>query len=323
MRRNLRAILYGILAGFWLAVGLVAPAHAQVARSTIPTFGLTQPQPQQSSDEEALSVTASNVGIIDPALPMTMLRLRFDDAFHNPRPSRAEFIQAKPAFLGGRGQPLAETNLAYQELETYVEYAWVPFFSTFVGAPYRWINPDINANSSGYGDMTYGFKMCTWNSESIMATLQFRLYNPTGGTGLGTGHWSAEPALTGAYQITEQFLLEGEARYWVPLGGSDFAGDVVRYGLGLSYGQRTASGFWYCPVVEGVGWSVLGGKALAASSPTNFYVQDAHGQTIFNGYLGLRLGLGSHLDSYLGYGRCFTGDTWQRDFARFEVRLIY
>src|SRR5581483_9506768 len=118
------------------------------------------------------------------------------------------------------------------------------------------------------------------------------------------------------------WLLEGEFHYWAPLGGSDFAGDMMRYGLGLSYGQRNP-GFWWIPVVEGVGWSVLSGKSLVAASPTSYAIEDASGQTICNGYLGLRLGLGSHLDGYLGYGRCFTGNAWQRDFVRAELRLLY
>lgn len=285
----------------------------------MPTFGMQQPEPE--SDQ--LSITGTNVGIIDPSLPMTMARLRFDDSFHIPRPTRAEFIQPKPGILGGRGQFYPETNLAYQDLLTYGELAWVPFFSTFIELPYRWLNPDINGNSSGYGDMSYGLKLCTWSADDLVATLQFRLYNPTGTNGRGTGHWSAEPALLGAWRITDAFLLEGEFRYWTPLSGSDFAGDVLRYGLGLSYGQRDPSGFWFAPVLEGVGWSVLNGKTMVASSATDFFVEDAAGQTIFNGYLGLRLGLGSHLDGYLGYGRCFTGNSWQRDFVRVEMRLLY
>ncbi len=317
MRGNPRLIL----ALTWLAV-LSAPLRAQQINS-LPIFNTPQPQQQQSSDEN-LSVTSSNVGIIDPSTPMTMVRLRFDGSFHMPRPVRSEFYQAKPAILGGSGQSYPETNLAYQDLLVYGELAWVPFFSTFVELPYRWLNPDVNSNAHGYGDMSYGLKLCTWSSDSIIATFQFRLYNPTGnaGSGLGNGHWTAEPALLGAYQITESFLLEGEFRYWTPLGGSDFGGDVLRYGLGLSYGQRQA-GFWYAPVLEGVGWSVLGGKSVVASSPTDYFVESAAGQTIFNAYLGLRLGLGANIDGYAGYGRCFTGNSWQRDFMRVELRLKY
>jgi hypothetical protein len=311
MLRNLRATLVLCL--------LAAMPATMRAQGYIPTFG---GPPPQGEEDPGLGVTQTNVGIIDPAVPLTMMRLRFDDAMHDPRPTRAEFVQAKPGFLGGRGQALAETNLVYQDVAAYGEYAWFPFFSTFVEAPYRWLNPDINSNARGYGDMSYGFKLSTWSAESLLATMQFRLYNPTAGNGLGTGHWTAEPALLGAYRITDSWLLEGECRYWIPINGSDFAGNVLRYGLGVSYGQRS-DGFWYIPVLEGVGWTCTSGQELVASSPTSYLVQSASGQTIANGYLGVRLGFGPHLDGYLGYGRCFTGNTWQRDFVRAEVRLIY
>ncbi len=319
MRRNARLSLVSAL----LLLGLWTPAaRAQNVGATTPSFSFGAPQAQTDA-EDNLSITETNVGIIDPALPLTMARVRFDAGFHNVRPVRAEFFQAKPALLGGRGQGLPETNYAYQDLLGYGEYAWFPFFSTFIEMPYRWINPEVNPNASGYGDMSYGFKLCTWSADNLIATLQFRLFNPTGGTGLGTGHWTAEPALLGAYRLSDAWLFEGEFRYWAPLNGSDFAGEVLRYGLGVSYGARSSSGFWYAPVVEGVGWSVLNGQSLVASSPVNYYVQNAAGQTIFNGYVGVRLGFGAHLDGYLGYGRCFTGDAWQRDFARFELRLLY
>jgi hypothetical protein len=77
------------------------------------------------------------------------------------------------------------------------------------------------------------------------------------------------------------------------------------------------------PVVEGIGWTVLSGKTMLASSPDNFVVQEARNQTIVNGYLGLRVGYTQNVDLYLGYGRSFTGQFWARDMYRFEVRLSY
>jgi hypothetical protein len=309
--------------GVWavvLAALLATTAAAQpqlMGRGGLPTFTGARPEP-----EPDLSITSSNVGIIDPAVPFTMARLRYDNGLHNLRPVRAEFFQPKPAVLGGRGQLFPETKASYQDFTTYGELAWLPFFSTFVEVPYRWLNPDINDNTNGYSDVSYGFKLCTWSSDALLATLQFRLYNPTGDDGLGSGHWTAEPALLGAYRISDAWLLEGEVRYVVPLNGSDFAGDVLRYGLGISFGERQP-GFWWAPVLEGVGWSVMGGQSLVALSRTNYFIEDAEGQTIVNGYLGVRLGIGHHLDGYVGYGRCLTGHAWQRDFVRVEMRLIY
>src|SRR5947207_3446537 len=99
MRRGLRASCWLIL----LLVLTPALARAQATRSTIPTFGLKQSQ-APPEDDDPLTITETNVGLIDPALPLTMARLRFDGGWHNPRPVRAEYFQAKPGSLGGRGQ---------------------------------------------------------------------------------------------------------------------------------------------------------------------------------------------------------------------------
>ena len=37
-------------------------------------------------------------------------------------------------------------------------------------------------------------------------------------------------------------------------------GDVIRYGLGLTFGRRQADHFWVTPVTEVVGWTALGGE---------------------------------------------------------------
>ena len=109
----------------------------------------------------------------------------------------------------------------------------------------------------------------------------------------------------------------------MPLGNSDFSGNILRYGVGLSYGQRKANGVWYMPVAEAIGWTVLGGQTMIASSPDNFVIKDARNQTIVNAYLGLRVGYAQNVDLFIGYGRSFTGDFWARDMYRFEVRLSY
>ena len=237
---------------------------------------------------------------------------------------RAEYYFPKGGIPGAVGFPLPETRVDTQELTSVAEYALTPWFSLFLEAPYRWINPEINANQSGAGDVRYGMKICTWSSDNAIATALLRVYQPTAvHETLGTNHWSIEPGLLAAYKFSDKLRLEGEFRYWTALGGSDFAGDLLRYGVGLSYGQRRPAGFWFAPVGECIGWTVLGGKTMIASSPDTFVVQDAHGQTIVNAYLGLRCGFGRNLDFYVGYGHSLTGDYWQREVYRVEVRLSY
>ena len=149
--------------------------------------------------------------------------------------------------------------------------------------------------------------------------------NPTGDAneGLGTRHVSLEPALLLWSRLDERLILEGELRYWIPVGGTDFAGDVLRYGVGLSYGRRPDEGWWASPVVEVVGWTALSGKEVVAASPPARSVQDASGDTIVNLKVGLRFGLGDRADVYAGYGRALTGEAWYRDTWRVEFRYRF
>jgi hypothetical protein len=173
--------------------------------------------------------------------------------------------------------------------------------------------------------MNAGFKWAFVDVPDWTATFQLRTYVPTGNAshGLGTNHVSLEPALLLNYRLSEKIRLEGELRYWVPIGGTDFAGDVIRYGLGASYGCRNPDGFWVTPVVEIVGWTVLGGKETVPLSPVLFATQDAAGDTIVNVKAGLRFGFGEHVDFYTGYGRALTGATWYTDVWRVEFRLLF
>jgi len=107
------------------------------------------------------------------------------------------------------------------------------------------------------------------------------------------------------------------------LGGRDFAGDVVRYGLGLSFGERNYDGTWFTPVVEAVGWTVLGGKEMVVFPDGSGVVRGAGGETIVNGMAGVRFGFGDGGDVYVGYGHSLTGDRWQQQLWRLEFRVRF
>jgi hypothetical protein len=292
----------------------------------VPNFGTPVTGPNQNAPppDDVSPLGKSFVSIIDGAVPVNTLRLRLDLGYDMPRSTRAEYFQAKPGVLLGPGMLFAEPNIrSYQDLSIYGEFAPLPFFSTFLETPMRWLNPDVNANTYGVGDINLGFKLCTWNSEDFLATLQLRFFDPTAQkAGLGTHHWTIDPALLVMWRPYDNIILEGDVHYWAPLNGTDFAGDILRYGAGISLGSQD-SGFWFKPVAEIVGWSVLGGKQVVATSADAFTVQSASGATIVNGYVGLRFGWGPAFDCYAGYGRSLTGSTWARDFARVEVRWFW
>jgi hypothetical protein len=279
----------------------------------------TAGQSMADSSPDSVSTFDSAVGYIDDAIPGSYLRFRFDDAGGNNRPSRAEYFYAKGGPFGPGFKDFVGT-IDFQEYTLYLEYAYQPRFSVFIDGGIRAIQPQLDVNTDGFGDMNMGFKYAMIYEPDQVLTFQLRTYVPTGDVrnGLSTGHVSIEPGLLYYRQLTSNLRLEGEFLYWVPIGGTDFAGDVMQYGIGLSYGPRRKQGWWLCPVIECVGWTVLGGKEQFGPSP--FDVQGAAGDDILNIKGGFRLGLGERASMYVGYGRAMTGEVWYKNVLRAELR---
>jgi hypothetical protein len=291
----------------------------QVASAALGGAGLTVPQ--------------SMAGYVESAIPATMFRLRFDAAYRNNRPDRAEYFYAKCGCFqtsDANGPPLAETSVDYQDLRSYFEYAFSDRFSAFIEVPYRFLNPDINANTAGLGDLNFGVKAALLYDCDRVLSLQLRAWAPTGDSdrGLGTDHYTIEPGLLLWRRLSDRLLLEAELTDWIPINGSDFAGNVLRYGVAVSYVATDTGTFRIVPVVEFVGWTVLDGMEFLF--PENV-VQDAQGDTIVNVKLGVRFGFGqatepgllSNSDLYVGYGRALTGEVWYKDLFRVEYRIRF
>ncbi len=318
-----------------LVGGLSAPALGQsfstgklmstdqlMTTDQLPTMSM-RPDADADADSSFTVPTDTSVSFIDSATPRTQIRLRYDLDYHNRRHTRGEYLFAKGGLPGAPGMPLPEPNVAMQELTAYVEVALTNRFSFFVDQAARWVNPQVNANEGGWGDFNFGLKWSLWSSETYLTAFQLRAYAPMAqGRALGTEHFSLEPAFLASVHLAKFLLLEGEARFWVPIGGEDFSSSLVRYGLGLSYGQRSAKEIWVTPIAEVVGWTMLDGMTQVVH-PAGFEVVNASGDTIVNAYLGARLGLGERTDVYLGYGRSLTGHKWFRDTARFEFRFFF
>ena len=60
--------------------------------------------------------------------------------------------------------------------------------------------------------------------------------------------------------LRERWTVFGEVRDWIATDGSDFAGNVLRYGVGVGYDVYRSCTWRITPVLEGVGWTVLSGK---------------------------------------------------------------
>jgi hypothetical protein len=270
------------------------------------------------------TVSDSSVGYIDPAIPGNIIRFRFDTANNDRRPTRAEFFYPRggPA---GPGLPDPEPRVNFQELAAYIELAPTDRFSTFINAPVRFLDPERNADHTGFSDLDAGFKFAFLQSEDQVATFQLRTYVPTGNShfGLGTHHVSLEPALLHYLRLTDRLVLEDELRVWVPVGGTNFAGEIIRYGAGLHYDLYQTAHCTFTPVAEIVGWTVLDGKETVVPPSGPAFVHDAGGETIVNAKIGLRVKFGDRADLYGGYGRPLSGDRWYENIVRVEFRLLF
>jgi hypothetical protein len=301
----------------------VMPVQGQPAAApTPPTDAVTT----ADDSDGGPTVGDSRVGYIDNAIPGNVFRFRYDTAYNNRRPNRAEFFWAKGSGGGGPGVPRPETSVDYQDFTAYLE-AVAPGrrLSGFVELPSRLVNPEINPNSGGYADMNAGFKYAFVRQDDLVATFQFRTYIPTGDAdrGLGNNHVSLEPALLSWARLSDRLCLEGELRYWIPIGGSEFAGDIIRYGAGVQYDLCQTRYLLFSPVLEFVGWTVLDGLETVLHPGGEPIIEDAAGDTILNAKLGLRVRVGGSSDVYFGWGRPLTGDRWYENVYRAEWRVFY
>jgi hypothetical protein len=185
----------------------------------------------------------------------------------------------------------------------------------------HFVNPTESPNAGGLGDTDLGFKWAFLRDDNRVATFQLRAGIPTGNPDkiLGNGHFSLEPAFLLYQRLNDRFSLEAELRDWIPIGGTDVAGNILRYGAGVSYRACQTQHVRFSPVVELVGWTVLNGKESIADG----VLQSAAGDTIINAKMGLRMSFDQCGEVYVGYGRALTGDVWYKNLATVEYRLRF
>lgn len=267
----------------------------------------------------------SNVGYVDGAIIWSQIRTRFDAGFGANVPDRAEFFYAKYGIFGqgANGPIVPDTDVDFQDISLYMENAFSDRFSLFAELPIRFLDPDVNANTAGLGDMNAGFKFAMIAERDTYFTFQFRTYIPTGDSdrGLGTNHASVEPGLL-LFRRSGRLRWESELKHWISTGGSDFAGNVLRYGTGLGYDlfSDRCSNTRLTPIAEFVGWTVLDGGKIDFTRQD--LIGDADGDTIVNLKLGTRYVSGDN-SIYGGWGHALTGDVWYKDFLRLEYRRVF
>jgi hypothetical protein len=258
-------------------------------------------------------------------MPWDVVRTRFDAVYNVNRPTRGQYLFA-PDGPGQKGLPLPETRIDYQELSLYAENALLPNLSAFVAVPLRAVDPQVNEDHFGVGNMQAGVKVALLQTHDVTTTLQFRTYIPTGlaRRGLGNGAAGLEPGLLVNWQALPLVTVEGELLAYFPVNDTrSFGSEVVQWGVAVSYGERSKEGMWVVPVAEVIAWSLTRGKEEEVLSPRRTVIVTSSGDTIANGFVGLRAGYGCLGDVYVGYGRALSGQVWYKNLLRIELRYRY
>ncbi len=273
------------------------------------------------------------VSLIDSAVPFTHFRLRYDFGNNVNRPDRAEYFWAYPLVAGGGGPLTTETGVDYHRLSAYFEVACSTRLSGFIEVPFQWHDSNLNGSSEGLGDINLGFKLALLRNERGVATFQLRVIWPTGDAseGLGIDEVAIEPALLVNKLCGDNWLFEGELRYWRVTDGDERIGNgsLTRWGLGLSYNGVAWHDLWLVPVVELVGWHIHSGIVTRPTGVINgvpvgpIFVENASGEHLATGMIGVRTGVGANADFYAGWGMGLGSDHWYENLFRLELRLAY
>lgn len=264
---------------------------------------------------------------LDSSQPVTVFRLRFDSAYDLEKPDRAEFFWAQT--VNGKGPEFAERSVDYQDVNFYMETAMGDgALGVFTEIPIHVLEPSVNENTMGLGDIVVGTKTVLMDRDEFQITMYLKTFIPSGlaRRGLGTGHTSMEPGVLGRWQLDEHTWLHGQLGYWFPIAGDpDFSGEIIHYGLGLSHllwEWNTDSKSCYKAVIstlEFVGWSVMDGLETDPDGT----VDEPDSVGIFNIQPGVRILCGQNKDFGVSASFAATSEHWYDQLVRFEFRWFF
>ena len=316
--------------------GIVAAQAATVAASATSAA-------QAPAAPSAPHRRPSMVGYIDDSSISNAFRVRFDSGSNIQGADRAEFFYAKcgcyrdlpPGNAAydpnapGPG-PGVLTSADYTEFHVYGEYAVSPRLSLVGNLPIRSLKPQSFVpgtgsfgDQSGLGDIRAGLKLGMASDASSQITLQVLAFMPTGDSekGLGTNHWSIDPAVLYNTDLGDRASIEAEFGSVLPTDGSagvptsspdKFSGKVIHYGIGPSVDVYSNGDARLAAVVELFGWHIVDGFSTFDNAKAN-------GTNIVNLKIGGRMAFGKN-SVYVGWGKALTDVTWYDHILRFEYR---
>lgn len=222
---------------------------------------------QSTSSEKGLGYErmAFSLFDIDPAQPFNNFRTRMVLGNRMRLPDRAEYFWGRT--VDGRGPSQGESVLNYQDLRFRMETGSKNFSATFE-VPFRAVDPVMNLDHAGLGDLEIITKTVLISGNTWLLTQYFGSYMPTGavGMGLGTGHVSLEPGLLFRHKWNDESWLHGELKFWFPLGADPaHSGQVLKFAVGMNRVWYETDHSAWLPSLELTSYSVLNGLARDAT----------------------------------------------------------
>jgi hypothetical protein len=256
---------------------------------------------------------------ISASQPFNNIRIRSDFQYGWQFPNRAEYLWAGPP----KGPKIPEVGLDLQEYSMLMEMG-SETFSVGTELPLIWLNPTINPNTSGFGDMSVTTKLVLLKGQSLQLTQITRTHTPTGqaSSGRGNGHVSMEPGLIARYSWEEQTMFHGMVTFFFPIGGDpNFSGEVLEYSFGIARVWYDSDQFAIIPTIESVNWAVLSGaKGIKENKISGDYISNLHPGVRFVFDRGGDLGL---FEVGFGTGFSLTDNHFYQSLFRFDLRWSY
>lgn len=272
---------------------------------------------------EGKFIPAANAAFfVEGTRPVSTTRIRWDAMLGYTFPDRAEFFWARSGG-GGKGPGAIESRVRVHQLSMYTEVA-AKGASAFFDIPYLGLDPTVNRDASGFGDMKVGAKTLLFDRDLFQVGFMFTTYLPVGnpGKGLGTGHVSLEPSLLATLKLAPNTFLQGQLSEWIPIAGDPtYAGSILHYHFSLNHVLFRP----FSNDVQVIGTAEFNGYSFqdgAFSDPAVGQFQQASADTYVSFGPGLRLVMCDFLD--FGIGAAFAvGTHGPNQHYRTEFRIRY
>lgn len=224
--------------------------------------------------------------VIQRADPMNHYGFRFAAAYDHQYPDRSEFLWNRSPG-GGPNVGVGEESVDYQDFRFTFETGG-PRFSVATEIPIRVLDPELNLNTAGLGDMSVTTRTVLLDGRDWQITQVFNSYFNTGSAthGTGNGHISLEPGMLVRWEYSDFTHVHAEIKYLFPLGADpDHAGEVLRYGLGFSKLCYDGDAFGMISTLEFVSGTFLDG---AQTPPGGVVPEEVDGIGFLNIHPGAR-----------------------------------